>query len=52
MLKRLNGKHASLDVWPDQYSIVGEFLLGAITEVLGAAAPPEILDAWGQLTPN
>ncbi len=47
MLRRINSKHASLDVQPDQYSVVGNFLLGAISEVLGSAATPDILDAWG-----
>jgi hypothetical protein len=27
--------------------IVGKYLLGAVQEVLGDAATPEILDAWG-----
>ena len=47
MLERLNGKHASLDVKPEQYPIVGKFLLGGIAEVLGSAATPAILEAWG-----
>lgn len=46
MLERLNGKHASLDVKPEQYPIVGHFLLGAIADVLGSAATPAILNAW------
>lgn len=41
-------KHASLDVRPEHYPIVGEHLLGAIREVLGAAATEEIINAWGQ----
>ena len=41
-------KHRSLGILPEHYPIVGEHLLGAIKEVLGDAATPEIIDAWGQ----
>ena len=44
---KISHKHASLDITPEQYPIVGEHLLGAIGEVLGDAATPEIVDAWG-----
>ena len=40
-------KHVSLDIRPEHYTIVGEHLLASISEVLGKAATPEILDAWG-----
>jgi len=40
-------KHVSLDIRPEHYIIVGEHLLASIGEVLGEAATPEILDAWG-----
>jgi nitric oxide dioxygenase len=40
-------KHASLFVRADQYSIVGKHLLETMSAVLGAAATPEILEAWG-----
>ncbi|OKP77598.1 nitric oxide dioxygenase [Paenibacillus helianthi] len=39
-------KHVSLGIKPEQYPIVGEFLLKAIKEVLGDAATDEILKAW------
>lgn len=39
-------KHASLSITPEMYPIVGENLLAAIGEVLGAAATPEIVTAW------
>lgn len=39
-------KHRSLGITADQYPIVGYHLLGAIKEVLGDAATPEILEAW------
>jgi nitric oxide dioxygenase len=47
MLQRIEGKHVSLAVKPEHYPIVGQYLLGAVQEVLGDAATPEILDAWG-----
>ncbi|SEG08339.1 NO-inducible flavohemoprotein [Paenibacillus sp. UNC499MF] len=45
-VKVIAHKHVSLGVTPDQYPIVGENLLSAISEVLGDAATPEILGAW------
>lgn len=47
MVERIGHKHVSLEVQPEHYPIVGEHLLGAIASVLGDAATPEILDAWG-----
>lgn len=41
-------KHRSLGVLPEHYPIVGKYLLGAIKEVLGDAATPDIIDAWAQ----
>jgi nitric oxide dioxygenase len=41
-------KHASLDVKPEHYPIVGEHLLASIREVLGDAATDEVTDAWAQ----
>ncbi|MBB4826926.1 nitric oxide dioxygenase [Sporosarcina luteola] len=45
---QIGHKHRSLGIQPDQYPIVGHHLLGAIKEVLGDAATPEILEAWGE----
>lgn len=39
-------KHASLYIKPDDYKIVGKYLLEAMGEVLGAALTLEIHDAW------
>lgn len=46
-VERICQKHASLYIRPEQYDIVGEYLLKAMGEVLGDALTPEILDAWG-----
>jgi nitric oxide dioxygenase len=40
-------KHVSLNIQPDQYKIVGTYLMEAIGKVLGTAVTPEIADAWG-----
>jgi nitric oxide dioxygenase len=47
-VERIAHKHASLNVRPEQYPVVGENLLAAIKEVLGDAATPEILGAWAE----
>jgi nitric oxide dioxygenase len=47
MVNRIAHKHASLEVQPEHYPIVGDHLLRAIRTVLGEAATPEILAAWG-----
>ena len=41
-------KHCSLGIKPEHYPIVGKHLLAAISDVLGEAVTPEILNAWGQ----
>ena len=43
---RITHKHASLDIRPEHYPIVGQHLLRAIQEVLGDAATPAIIEAW------
>jgi nitric oxide dioxygenase len=40
-------KHVSLFIRADQYEVVGKHLLETMAAVLGAAATPEILEAWG-----
>jgi nitric oxide dioxygenase len=52
VLDGIANKHASLDVRPEQYPIVGEHLLGSIKAVLGEAATDEIISAWAQAYGN
>jgi nitric oxide dioxygenase len=47
-VKQIAHKHRSLGIKPEQYPIVGEYLLMAIKEVLGDAATDDILAAWGE----
>ncbi len=47
-VKQIAHKHRSLGVQPEQYPIVGEYLLKAIKDVLGDAATDDILDAWAK----
>ena len=47
-LARITHKHASLNVQPAQYAVVGEHLLAAIKEVLGDAATEGIVGAWAE----
>jgi nitric oxide dioxygenase len=39
-------KHATINIRPEEYAIVGRHLLASIQEVLGEAATPELIDAW------
>ncbi|KAI0876134.1 flavohemo protein [Hypoxylon argillaceum] len=45
-VERIAHKHASLNVQPEHYPIVGKFLLEAVATVLGDACTPEIVGAW------
>lgn len=47
-VKQIAQKHRSLVIKPEHYPIVGEYLLGAIKEVLGDAATDEIINAWAE----
>ncbi|MCM3006071.1 NO-inducible flavohemoprotein [Priestia koreensis] len=48
VVKQVAHKHRSIGVKPEQYPIVGEYLLKAIKDVLGEAATPEIMNAWAE----
>ncbi|KAK1760185.1 putative flavohemo protein [Echria macrotheca] len=45
-VERIAHKHVSLQVTPEQYDVVGQYLIQAIGQVLGDAATPPIVDAW------
>ncbi|NVB42747.1 hypothetical protein G6O69_33305 [Pseudenhygromyxa sp. WMMC2535] len=47
-LERIAHRHVAVQVRPEQYAIVGEHLLGAIVDVLGEAASPEVCAAWAE----
>jgi nitric oxide dioxygenase len=45
-ISRIGNKHVSLNIRPEQYTIVGRHLLASINEVLGEAADSELIRAW------
>lgn len=47
VVNSIGHKHTSLNITPEQYDIVGHHLLESIKEVLGDAATPAIIEAWG-----
>lgn len=47
-VERIAQKHVGLQILPEHYPIVAEALLGAIADVLGEAATPAVLEAWGE----
>lgn len=47
-VKQIAEKHRSLNIRPEHYPIVGEYLLQAIKDVLGEAATDDIIDAWAK----
>ena len=49
VMTRIAYKHVSLGIRPEQYTIVGHHLLGAVGDVLGDAVTPEVADAWGEV---
>lgn len=46
VIERIVHKHVSVGIRTEHYPIVGEHLIGAISEVLGDQATPELLAAW------
>jgi len=49
MTGRIAHKHASLGIRPEQYAIVGRYLLGAVGTVLGQAVTAGVHDAWTEV---
>ncbi|WP_332303221.1 NO-inducible flavohemoprotein [Rhizobium sp. GR12] len=48
VVERITHKHIGYHILPEHYPYVATALLAAISDVLGEAAAPEILDAWGE----
>ncbi|KQW34783.1 MULTISPECIES: NO-inducible flavohemoprotein [Ensifer] len=48
VVERIAHKHIGYHILPDHYPYVAKALLAAIEDVLGSAATPELLDAWGE----
>jgi nitric oxide dioxygenase len=49
VMRRIAYKHISLGIRPEQYTIVGRHLLGAVGDVLGEAVTPEVGAAWNEV---
>lgn len=47
-VERISQKHIGYNILPEHYPFVADALLGAMVEVLGEAATPEIQAAWGE----
>lgn len=47
-IERIAQKHVALQIQPEHYQAVAEALLTAIKEVMGEAATPAVIEAWGQ----
>ncbi|MGE7370389.1 NO-inducible flavohemoprotein [Neorhizobium sp. NPDC001467] len=48
VVERIAQKHIGYNILPEHYPFVATALLDAIADVLGPAATPELLDAWGE----
>ncbi|WPP47995.1 NO-inducible flavohemoprotein [Catalinimonas niigatensis] len=48
LVERVAQKHVGLEIRPEQYPVVGKYLLQAIEDVLGDAATDEVIEAWGE----
>ncbi|MGB3184276.1 MAG: globin domain-containing protein [Ornithinimicrobium sp.] len=49
VMRRIAYKHVSLGIRPEQYTIVGHYLLGAVADVLGEAVTPAVAEAWSEV---
>ena len=49
VLRRIAGKHITLGITPEQYTLVGRHLLGAVADILGAAVTPAVAAAWDEV---
>jgi nitric oxide dioxygenase len=48
VVERIAHKHIGYHILPEHYPYVAEALLAAIADILGEAATPELLKAWGE----
>lgn len=48
VVERIAQKHIGYNIYPEHYPYVAKALLAAIEHVLGDAATPEIMTAWGE----
>ncbi|MEU4422013.1 globin domain-containing protein [Actinoplanes sp. NPDC024001] len=49
IVERIAQRHCALGIRPEQYTMVGRYLLRAVGEVLGDAVTPEIAAAWDEV---
>ncbi|GAB6899134.1 globin domain-containing protein [Kineosporia succinea] len=49
MFERVAGRHASLGIQPEQYTLVGRYLMRAVGTVLGDALTPTVAAAWDEV---
>jgi nitric oxide dioxygenase len=49
VMLRIAHKHVSLGVRPDQYTIVGRYLMAAVGQVLGEAITADVAAAWDEV---
>ncbi|MEU8820894.1 globin domain-containing protein [Actinoplanes sp. NPDC048796] len=49
VVDRIAQRHCALGIRPEQYAMVGKYLLGAVATVLGDAVTPEIAAAWDEV---
>lgn len=48
IVERIAHKHIGYNILPEHYPFVAKALLSAIADVLGEAATPELISAWGE----
>ncbi|MFI7601725.1 globin domain-containing protein [Actinoplanes sp. NPDC049681] len=49
IVERIAQRHCALGVRPEQYAMVGRYLLGAVRMVLGDAVTPAVAAAWDEV---
>ncbi|MEV0349314.1 globin domain-containing protein [Nonomuraea sp. NPDC050680] len=49
IVERIAQRHCALGIRPEQYTVVGKYLLGAVGTVLGDAVTPAVAAAWDEV---